>query len=160
MPARKNGSPAIGELAPGFRLPQLAGGEASLSDLTTAGPVLLAFFKISCPVCQLALPFLERIHAAGGLRIYPVSQNGAKDTRHFNREFGLTMPTLLDPEDAFPASNAYGITHVPTLFLVERDGTVSWTLDGWSKSDIEELARRAGVAVFRQGEFVPAWKAG
>src|SRR3974377_1386860 len=88
-----------GSPAPDFHLPNLTGGEAALRELIANGPALLAFFKVSCPVCQLTFPFLERIHKAGGLAVYGVSQNSARDTREFNREFGVTFPTLLDPED-------------------------------------------------------------
>ncbi len=149
-----------GSAAPEFRLPLLGGGEASLGELTAPGPVLLAFFKVSCPVCQLTLPFLERIHAGGGLRVYGVSQNDAKSTAAFHREYGVTFPTLLDPESSFPASNGFQITHVPTLFQVEPGGAISWRLDGWSKRDIGELGARAGVNPFREGDAVPEWKAG
>ena len=68
-----------------------------LQDLIANGPVLLAFFKITCPVCQLTFPFLERLHTAGTLPIYGISQNDAEDTREFNQHFGVTFPTLLDP---------------------------------------------------------------
>jgi len=149
-----------GDPAPGFRLPLLSGGEVSLQELLAAGPLLLAFFKVSCPVCQLTFPFLERIHAAGTLPVYGVSQNGAAETRDFNRTFDVTFPTLLDPEGSFPASNGFGIANVPTLFLLERDGAVSWILDGWSKSEVHSLGARAGVNPFRDGEYVPEWKAG
>lgn len=150
-----------GARAAEFRLARLDGGTASLHDLAANGPFLLAFFKISCPVCQMTFPFLDRIHTPGRLPIYGVSQNDEEDTRYFCREFGVTLPMLLDrEEDDFPASNAYGISNVPTMFLIERDGTVSRTIEGWVKQDIEALAGLAGVAVFRQGENVPAWKAG
>src|SRR5689334_2059070 len=121
-----------GVRAPEFRLPLLDGGEASLQDLAAKGPVLLAFFKITCPICQLTLPFLERIHGAGTLPIYGISQNDAEDTREFNQEFGVTLPVLLDSEDSgFPVSNEFGISSVPTMFLVERDGTISRVFEGW-----------------------------
>ena len=149
-----------GDRAPDFRLPLHRGGELALPELLAGGPVLLAFYKVSCPVCQLTFPFLERIHQGGRLRIYGVSQNDAGDTAGFNRAFGVTFPVLLDPERAFPASNAFGITNVPTLFLVEPDGVISWKLDGWSKRDVQDLGARAGVNPFRDQEFVPEWKAG
>src|SRR5450759_4932020 len=92
-----------GSRAPGFRLSRLgageAGGEATLAELTVRGRVLLVFFKVTCPVCQLTLPFLERMHAAGALAICGISQNDASDTREFNRYFGVTFATLLDTED-------------------------------------------------------------
>ena len=111
-----------GSPAPDFRLPRLEGGEVTLSELVANGPVLLAFFKISCPICQLAFPVLERIHAASTLPIYAISQNDAPDTLEFNRHFQVTFPTLLDSEESgFPASNDYGISSVPTLFLIDPD---------------------------------------
>lgn len=151
---------SAGDPAPDFRLLLLGGGEAALSDLAASGPLVLAFFKVTCPVCQLTLPYLERIHAAGTLRIYGVSQNGAGETRRFNQEYGITLPVLLDPEHRFPASNAYGITHVPTLFVVEVGGAISAVVNGWSRRDIKALAERAGVSAFRPGEYVPEWKSG
>ena len=60
----------IGTPAPGFRLARLEGGEVTLAELSAEARVLLVFFKISCPVCQLTAPFLERLHASGGLAVY------------------------------------------------------------------------------------------
>jgi peroxiredoxin len=151
----------LGSRAPEFRLARLDGGETSLQEIIANGPALLAFFKISCPVCQMTFPFLDRIHTPGRLAIYAVSQNDEEDTRYFNEHFKVALPTLLDSEDnGFPASNAFGISSVPTMFLVERDGTVSRIIEGWVKQDIEWLANTAGVALFRQGDNVPQWKAG
>jgi peroxiredoxin len=150
-----------GSPIPDLRLKLLGGGQASLREIAARGPALLAFFKISCPVCQLTFPFLERLHATGTLAIHGISQNDARDTRDFNEDFGITFPTLLDDEDSgFPASNAFGISSVPTLFLVEPGGAISHVIEGWRKKEMEFLAAKAGAAVFRQGDNVPEWKAG
>ncbi|MEO8371183.1 MAG: TlpA disulfide reductase family protein [Candidatus Solibacter sp.] len=151
----------IGTPAPGFRLAALEGGEATLAGLTAEARVLLVFFKISCPVCQLSMPFLERLHASGGLRIYGISQNDAESTREFAEYFKVSFPILLDSEDEdFPASNEYGISSVPTMFLVEPDGVISRVLEGWNRIDMEGLGAEAGIGLFREGDNVPAWKAG
>ena len=162
MAARRQHSPVEpGTRAPDFRLELLNGGYRTLAELLAGGPVLLVFFKISCPVCQMTFPFLERIHQAGALRIFGISQNDAADTREFNQEFGVTFPTLLDSEDdGFPASNEYGISSVPTMFLIDPDGTVARTMEGWRKKEIEALAAPAPAGLFRPGEYVPEWKAG
>lgn len=156
---------ATGARAPEFRLPLLDGGpdgsEVALQDLCARGPLLLAFFKITCPVCQMTFPFLERLHQAGTLQIYGVSQNDASDTLEFNREFGVTFPTLLDTEESgYPVSNAFGIASVPTLFLVDPGGTVSFVCEGWSRKDIAWLGSQFGANVFRQSDKVPEWKPG
>ena len=153
-----------GSRAPDFRLRNLAGGETALADILAEGPVLLVFFKVSCPVCQLTLPFLERVHrgqAAGSMAIYGISQDEADWTRDFNRRFEVTFPTLLDTQqNHYEASNAFGISSVPSMFLIERHGTVAWSLEGFNKREIQDLAARAGVNPFRPGEQVPEWKAG
>jgi peroxiredoxin len=150
-----------GAVAPDCRFLRREGGGIALSELVAGESALLAFFKISCPVCQLTLPYLDRIHSAGGRAIYGISQNDSEDTAGFQRSFGIGFPLLLDSEaGGFPASNAFGISTVPTLFLVERDLMISRVVESWSKAEIEWLAARSGVTVFREDENVPEWKAG
>jgi peroxiredoxin len=149
-----------GSKAPLFTLRDLDGSPHSLVDLLSRGPVLLAFYKISCPVCQMTLPFLERI-ATGSLPVVAISQDDDAGTRRFQAKFGVTMPALLDSEEeGYPASKAFGIEYVPTLFLVEPDGAISLTSEGFVKADLESIAARAALPIFRATESVPAWKAG
>ncbi len=152
----------MGEKAPDLRLDRLEGGEVSLAELTANGPVVLVFFKVSCPVCQLTFPFLDRIHASGGLPVYGISQNDARDTREFSRRFRLAFPMLLDDEaKGFPVSNAYGVSSVPTWFLVEPGGTVARAVEGWRKAEVAKLGAMAGVQPFLQEDRnLPEWKAG
>ena len=51
---------SAGKTAPDFRLKSRDNKEFSLADALTRGPVLLVFFKVSCPTCQYAFPFYER----------------------------------------------------------------------------------------------------
>ena len=144
---------------PDIRLARLEGGDGSLLELTQSGPVVLALYKVSCPVCQLALPYLQRIHSTA-LPVYAISQNDAEDTTAFNQRFGLTLPTLLDSEDSqFPASNAFGISSVPTIFVAEH-GSIKQVIEGWRKKEMEHLALRSGVTLFQTQDSVPEWKAG
>jgi len=152
---------ATGIRAPGFRLTRLDGGEAGLGDLISTGPVLLAFFKITCPVCQLTLPFLDRLNTPPGLSVYGISQNDVEDTTDFVHTYRLRFPMLLDTEESgFPISNAYGISSVPTSFLVETDGVISRVIEGWNRQEIEWLGARLGIAAIGAADRVPDWKAG
>jgi peroxiredoxin len=158
---RKRVQVASGAKAPAFRLTGLDGPARSLEDILTGGPVLLAFYKISCPVCQLSAPYLERLAANNALQVIGISQDDADATRGFRLRFGVTFPTLLDlSSEDYPASNAYGITSVPSLFLLERDGIVVRSFSGFSKRDFEEIGTRAGVSPFGPDDHVPEWKAG
>jgi peroxiredoxin len=146
---------AVGAKGPGFRLPRLDGGEITLAEILTGGPALLAFFKVSCPVCQLTFPFLERVHQAGALPVYGISQNDGENTRAFAKRFRTTFPMLLDSENSgFEVSNAYGISSVPTMFLVERDGSIQQAMLGWRKDEMMALG------AVGPDDKVPQWKAG
>jgi peroxiredoxin len=162
MAARKQPQLAeAGALAPGFRLSSLEGAVVTLEDLLPRAPVLLTFFKVTCPVCQLTLPFFQRIHDSSAMPVYAISQNDPRDTRDFHLEFGITMPTLLDTEESgFPASNAYGISHVPTSFVIGIDGKIARIIEGWNRKETESLGASVGVKVVHASDNVPAWKAG
>jgi peroxiredoxin len=152
---------AAGGKAPQFRLASVDGSTRSLQEILAGGPALLAFYKISCPVCQLTVPYLERLSASSALQVVGISQDDTKATRGFMQRFGLTFTTLLDLSDEdYPASNAYGITSVPTLFLIENDGVIGRSIAGFSKRDFEDLGVRAGVSPFNADDHVPEWKAG
>ncbi len=151
---------SAGDQAPGFELKDIEGADQTLEQLKAHKPALVAFFKASCPVCQLTLPFLERM-SAGGIEMAAVSQDDRQTTEQFRSRFGVRFRTLLDEsKKGYPASNAYGIVSVPSLFLVEPDGRISLAVAGFSKKDMELIGERAGVAPFRGDEPVPVWKAG
>ena len=152
---------AAGATAPQVALRDLDGKAVALDALTAEGPVLLAFYKGSCPVCQMTLPFLERARENGAVRIVCVSQDGAAETKEFAEAFRLRMTMMMDARsDGYPASNAFGISHVPTMFQVEPDGAVSHAWTGWSKSDMESLGERLGVEVIQAGDPVPPFRPG
>jgi peroxiredoxin len=158
-----------GNVAPEFSLKSLDQKQYSLHSLLERGPVVTAFFKISCPVCQFTFPFLERLHqryGSGGATFLGISQDDARATKSFASEYGLTFPVVLD-EEGYPVSNAYGLTNVPTIFLIETDGTVKVSSMGFDKKDLEtiagQLAERKKIALsplFRPDEVVPANKPG
>jgi peroxiredoxin len=151
---------AEGAQAPAFQLTALNGEQRTLAQILQDGPALLVFYKISCPVCQLTAPYLQRL-AACALQVVGISQDDDSSTESFNRRFGVTFPTLLDrSKEGYPASNSFGIASVPSLFLIEQDGTVAKAFHGFSKRDIEALGERAGTPIFRQEDNVPEWKAG
>jgi peroxiredoxin len=152
----------------GSRAPEIAAADLSgaakqslsavLADVS--GPVLLAFFKVSCPTCQFTFPFLQRF-ADNGVRVIGVSQDSAVATGPFRDRFDLRFPIWLDPaSEKYPASNAYAITHVPSLFLVNAQGTIDRTVSGFSREDLETIASGLGFALFTADEAIPAFRPG
>lgn len=158
-----------GNKAPGFSLKSLDGKEYSLDKLLEKGPAVVAFFKISCPVCQFTFPFLQRIaerYAGDSVTVIGVSQDDAADTKAFNKEYGIAFPTLLDGP-GYSVSNAYGLSTVPTIFLIDPDGKVKVSCMGFDKADLEKIAaelsqrrKMAAAPLFRPDETIPANKPG
>ncbi len=159
-----------GTLAPDFTLPTTDGKEFSLADALRRGPVLAAFFKVSCPICQYTLPYLERLYRAyknQGVTLVAVSQNDQKDTLKFMTEYGITLPVLLDDTHSYPVSNAYGLTNVPTTFWIAPDRQIEVSSVGWVRKDFDDFNRRMAEAagerrapLFQPGEQVADFRAG
>jgi len=159
-----------GNMAPRFSLKALDNKEYSLSSLLERGPVVAAFFKVSCPVCQFTFPFLERLYkryGGDGVTFLGISQDDVRSTNKFAREFGITFPILVDDENGYLVSNAYGLSNVPTIFLIDTGGTVTVSSVGFDKKDLEtiaaHLAERKKISLaplFRPDEVVPANKPG
>lgn len=160
---------AAGRMAPAISLKDTHGKTASLADALKNGPVLVAFFKVSCPTCQFTFPFLQRMYELyGGANVtfWGVSQNGAEDTSEFMLEFGTKFRVLID-DRGYPASNAYGLTNVPSIFWIAQDGKIEAASVGFQRSDLEKIAADAAGAtgkpfqtLFRPGEVIPDYKPG
>jgi peroxiredoxin len=160
----------LGTKAPEFELKAMDGKRFSLGEELARGPVVLAFFKVSCPVCQYAFPFLERLHKAyrqKGVALVGISQNDPRDTAEFTKEFGVTFPVLLDLQENYPVSNAYGLTNVPTLFWVGPDREIEVSSVGWVRKDFEDIARKMADAaatkpaiIFQPGDDVRDYRPG
>jgi len=159
-----------GQQAPDLLLPTITGETLSLSKALRRGPVVLAFFKVSCPVCHLAFPYLERLYQGykgTNVSVIGVSQNSRQDTAAFIERFGITFPVGLDDRGRYEVSNSYGITNVPTTFYIARDGDIEVSSVGWVKAEISEInarlaavARAGKAALFAPAEEVPEWRPG
>jgi peroxiredoxin len=160
---------STGMAAPNFQLTTIAGEQLSLPDALTGGPVLLAFFKVSCPTCQFTFPFLERIYQQlreQGVQIWGVVQDKAQDGARFAATFGVTFPILVD-DSPYEVSRAYGLAHVPSLFLVKPDGLVEISGEGFAKADLLAIQRSLAQllsatppALFLPTEKIPEFKPG
>lgn len=159
-----------GKAAPQFQLNTLDGKPFALKDALERGAVVLVFFKVSCPTCQYALPFYDRLFKAyknQHVTLVGVSQNDAKDTAAFAGQFGVTFPLLLDDTRSYPVSNAYGLTNVPTTFWIASDGEIEVSSVSWLKADFEAINRKmaeaghiAAAPLFQPGEAVQDFRAG
>ena len=160
-----------GMKAPEFALTTTSGKPAILSALIKRGPVVLAFFKVGCPTCQYAFPYLDRlfqVHTPEPVSFLGISQDNAADTQAFVKRYGVTFPVALDDAQRYIVSNDYKLTNVPTVYLVDRDGEIQVSSVGWARRDIDELNLKLSMMdpaqqrhpIFKPGEEIAEYKAG
>lgn len=83
---------------------------------------LLVFVEDGCPIARALSPEIERIGCdatdagVAVALVYPDPLSNPDDIRAHNREFGLTLPTLLDPSHA--VVDAVGATISPEAALI------------------------------------------
>lgn len=105
-----------------------------------ASPSLLAFYKVTCPVCQLAAPVVDRLARAFPGRVVPIGQDPPEALREFGATWGMADVGRTDPPP-YAASDAFGVRAVPTLVLV-AGGRVADVVEGWDRAGWNRIADR------------------
>ena len=137
---------AAGPLAPPLELPDLAGRIVSLEELRGT-PVVVNFWATWCGPCQREIPSLRELQerfGKSGLRILAVSiDNNPGALDRFVAEQPLPFTVLRDPDSSVAAR--FGVTTVPSTFLLDARGHVSERIDGevdWTRADLLEEVQR------------------
>ncbi|MEX0726419.1 MAG: peroxiredoxin-like family protein [Planctomycetaceae bacterium] len=134
----------VGDTAPGFELPSLAGETVQLSDLVEEGRVVLVVLRgfpgYQCPLCNKQVSdFLQqskKFNQQGTqvVFVYPGPSTSLSDrAQEFQGKKKLPdgFHLLIDPDYEF--TNAYGLrwnavreTAYPSTFVIEKDQTISF----------------------------------
>jgi peroxiredoxin len=147
-----------GVRAPSIDLPDAVTGQPVV-DPWREGPVVLAFFKTTCPVCQMAAPKVQAL-ADGGVRVVAVGEDPPPAIQAYADQYGQKVTTLSESAP-YPASDAFGIDTVPTLFLLDEDGTVRDAVVSWDRNGWNRFAEAAGgTDVSDEGDGLPPFRPG
>jgi len=133
---------SAGDKAPSFTLPSVDGGD-EVSDPWTEGPTVLAFFKVTCPVCKMVAPMLTKLSEAG-VRVVAVGEDPPDAITAYNEAEGQRVPSLSQPPP-YDVSAAYGLEAVPTIFYISPDGEILQAVPGWNRDTWNALAAEAGA---------------
>jgi thiol-disulfide isomerase/thioredoxin len=134
-----------GRPAPAISLPSLDGGKSSIQQ----GKVTLVdFWATWCAPCRASMPRVQKVwqeYQRSGVALYSVdTDDPGPDRDHQVREFllknQLSIPVVLDDGTA---SQAFSIGSLPTMLLVDRQGTIVWSHVGALNDRRETDLRRA-----------------
>ena len=158
-----------GKAAPNWELNSTDGKPYSLKDSLATGSVVLAFFKVECPICQFTFPFLQRLYQqlpAQGVQIWGISQDDQRATRRFVKEYGITFPLLID-DYPYATSRHYRLEYVPSVFLIGPDSKITVASEGFCKADLlaiqKALAQQHALVppeLFQPRERIPEYRPG
>jgi peroxiredoxin len=157
-----------GESIQDFTLSGLDGRTYDSRDARRKGLLLFAIYKMGCGTCQYTMPFLQRFHqeyAGEGFQLWGVAQDSADETREFGEQFGVTFPLLLDTD--LTVTYAYGLTHVPGIYLVDESDAILRHAPAFAKDELNAMAQVVAercsipyVPVVRDEDNAPAFKPG
>jgi peroxiredoxin len=112
----------------------------------SAGPTVLFFYKVTCPVCQMAGPPVARFEQAYPGRIKGIGQDPPEKLAEFESAYALGFPSVPDLPP-YEVSNAYGIRTVPTTFLVDTDGSILDTVESWDRDGLNRVSKELAALV-------------
>lgn len=152
---------------PGVKTPDFTLSHFTLSKELKKSPILLTFYKKTCPVCQLTYPFFERLHkqyTSSNFKIIGIGQD--PETQEFSKQYGITFPMISDTP-TYTVSNQYHLTTVPTAFLITQDGKIDFVTVGFSKKELIELSQKISALtqklysdIFTKSDNVPEFRPG
>lgn len=126
---------AIGDPAPGFRLPTTDGGEASLENLPDASAVVVAFWCNHCPYVRAweeRFDAIARDYAGRGVDTVAICANDAvshpgdsfENMALRAAERGYSFPYARD--DPQSVARAYGAERTPEVFVLDGARRVAY----------------------------------
>lgn len=134
---------AVGAAAPDFALKDLDGQEVTLASLK-GRVIVLDFWASWCGPCKAGMPSIQKIHEAyAGKPVtilgIDVWERKADAGATYFREKGFTYRCLLQGEEL---ARAFGVTGIPTLVVIGKDGKVEMTETGFG-SEVDANLRAA-----------------
>jgi peroxiredoxin/outer membrane lipoprotein-sorting protein len=135
-----------GRPAPDFKLTSLDGREVSLASFR-GQHVLIDFWATWCPPCKKALPIIQTLsEGTDGLVVLTVNAEPPSVSRPFVERYGYTFATLVDADRS--VSSRYGVTAIPTTFIIAPDGTIAKHMVGYHTAEqLHRALSASGLAM-------------
>jgi thiol-disulfide isomerase/thioredoxin len=121
----------VGRTAPPIEAPLLGGGDFDLSKERGA-KVVLSFWASWCGPCRKELPALaELAKQRKDVKFYAVNvDRDDAAAKRFLEQVKFDLPIVWDNQSK--SMGQYNVLSMPTMFLIDANGTVKWRKTGFS----------------------------
>jgi thiol-disulfide isomerase/thioredoxin len=136
--------------------PDQEGTDHTPGEHLSEGPLLIGLYKASCAASKAMMPLLNRLqdrYAEHGLHVYGVAQDSANVTKSFVRRTGVAYPMLIEGED-YPLSRAFDIFATPTVYVIDRDGQITYSTMGFLRDQVNDIAAAVAAALGVDAETI------
>ena len=148
---RSEASALVGKKAADFNLPTLDGETVSLAGYRGKKKVVVTFWASWCGPCRLELPiladFYKKYHKdSSNFEILAVSIDSDRAVAEsYASSAKLPFPVLLDPQNL--AAGAYSVEAIPSLFVIDSNGTITYGNTGMDQAMEVQLAMHLGISL-------------
>lgn len=130
-PAFKPQTPNVGDLAPDFTETGINNEQVSLSSYRGKHYVLLDFWASWCGPCLAMLPKVKELYAkyhSKGLEVIGINMDYTPEkwkkavAKESVTQWNNIFPTKIEFSNEYPLISKYGVTTIPALFLIDKNG--------------------------------------
>ena len=123
-----SGGLSPGEEARDFMLSSTQGEKIGLAQLK-GQHIGLAFVTATCPYCDKLATKLRSFNLATDQALLVICQGNREQAQRIEKAYSFAFPVLIDSTGV--VNRAYKVATVPTVYLIDRTGTILNVATGW-----------------------------
>jgi peroxiredoxin len=142
----------VGAPAPSFANPHINGTYLMSKNVFGKGWVLLDFFATDCEPCKKELPELQEMADEFGPKgfvvlIIATDPQGVLLVKPFVESQKVGLPLVIDRYRV--TTERYGVTLIPSVFLVDPKGAIAFKAEGYTETTLEQIRGILSSKLFR-----------
>ena len=140
-----------GRTIPDLKIKLLDGSQTSIHNLLQDGPLLIDFWATWCKPCKKVMKHLDKYHktySEQGFKVLMINQDTPRSlgkVKSYIRSKKHTFYVGLDPNQKIARKLNGQI--MPTLILVNKDGTIQWRHQGYVPGEEVEIERQVQIVL-------------